>query len=519
MSSATSVERPHPTRAQYIGWGFMVLGMFMAILDIQIVASSIAQIQAGLAASPDEISWIQTSYLIAEVIMIPLSGYLARMISTRKLFVISAIGFTVMSIACACAWSIESMIVFRALQGFLGGAMIPTVFTTTFSLFPRQRQAFANVIVGLVATMAPTIGPTLGGWLSETLSWHWLFLVNLVPGALIIFVVSAMPALDRADASLRKGFDIIGLTLMALFLGSLEYVLDEGPRDDWFDKPSITFFTVVCVASAFLFFRRVLSYDKPIVNIRAFRDRNFAIGCLYSFIIGIGLYGATYIMPLFLGRVRGYNALQIGTIMAIAGIFQFASAPIAGRLQPLMDPRLMLGIGLALFGGGLFLSHYETSDWSFHEFLLPQAVRGLGLMFCFIPVNALALGTLPPAELNNASGLYNLMRNLGGAIGMAGINTLLDSRLHLHMARLSDRLDPSRPEFRNLLEGLTARLGDASGINADAAAMKIIAGLVQREATVLAFNDVYLVMAGVFVVGILLMPLVRKPAHVVKDGH
>src|SRR5262249_38392033 len=231
---AVSVARDRLTWSQWSGFMAMVLGMFMAILDIQIVSASISDIQTGLAASHDEASWVQTSYLIAEIVMIPLSGWLSRLLSTRILFVISALGFTVFSALCAYADNLGSMIVFRAAQGFIGGAMIPTVFATTFLLFSDQKRTQMSVLIGLTATMAPTIGPTLGGWLTEQFSWHWLFLINVPVGLLVSAVVWRCPDVDRPNWSLRHNFDMIGLALMALFLGTLEYVLEEGNRWDWF---------------------------------------------------------------------------------------------------------------------------------------------------------------------------------------------------------------------------------------------------------------------------------------------
>ncbi|HYH22824.1 MAG TPA: DHA2 family efflux MFS transporter permease subunit [Azospirillum sp.] len=496
----------------------MVVGMFMAILDIQIVSSSLGEIQAGLSASADEISWVQTSYLIAEVVMIPLSGMLSRILSTRVLFAVSAAGFTLMSVACAFAGGIESMIVWRALQGFIGGAMIPTVFATSFALFPAEKRAGVSVMIGLVATMAPTLGPTLGGWLTQSLSWHWLFLINVVPGVIVTTLVWSLVDVDRPNRSLLKGFDVAGLLLMALFLGSLEFVVEEGPRNDWFDDEHVAVFAAVAALSGVAFFWRVLTYRNPIVELRAFLDRNFAIGSLYSFIIGIGLYGAVYITPLFLARVRGYNSFQIGTIMFVTGVFQFLSAPIAGALSKKLDLRVMLAMGLVMFGTGIWLNSFLTAESSFWELFVPQAVRGLALMFCFIPVNSIALGTLPPEKLKNASGLYNLMRNLGGAIGLAVINTVLTDRAALHMNRLGDNLNPARPEVQSMIDGLVARF---DGLVADpqAVAIQRLAGLVQREALVLTFNDCLLVMASVFAAALLAMPLLRRPGQVVKADH
>lgn len=529
MSSATNTGNPsampqagdhagHVDRAKLIGWVAMVVGMFLAILDIQIVASSLENIQAGLSASPDEIGWVQTSYLIAEVVMIPLSGFLSRLMSTRWLFVISAIGFTVMSVASAFAWSIESMIWFRAAQGFLGGAMIPTVFATTYIIFPPEKRNTASVMIGLIATMAPTIGPTLGGFLTQSLSWHWLFLINVLPGLAIAAVVAMTLRVDRGDPSLLKGFDLWGLLAMAVFLGSLEYVLDEGPKDDWFDETAIIYGTIVCMIAGIYFFWRMFTYDKPIVDLKSFADRNFTMGCVFSFTLGVGLYGSVYIMPLMLSRVRGYDSLEIGMIMAVTGIAQFLSAPIAGKMTAKYPPRVVLGIGLGLFATGLAMHGFNNSEVSFNELILPQIVRGAALMFCMLPVTNLALGTLPPEKIKNASGLYNLMRNLGGAIGMAAINTLLDKRIDYHFSLLSEHINPASTAFKEYLATMMARYSEMGIADPKAAAMKFIVNLVTREASIISFNDVYLAMAATFFIAFLLLPLARPPRATVGGG-
>ncbi|TNE35281.1 MAG: DHA2 family efflux MFS transporter permease subunit [Alphaproteobacteria bacterium] len=503
---------------RFTGWLAMVVGMFMAILDIQIVASSLENIQAGLSASPDEIGWVQTSYLIAEVVMIPLSGFLSRLMSTRWLFVLSALGFTVMSVASALAWSIDSMIWFRAAQGFLGGAMIPTVFASTYMIFPKSKQPTASILIGLIATMAPTVGPTLGGFLTQYFSWHWLFLINVGPGFLVAIVVAITLDIDRGDKSLLRGFDIYGLIAMATFLGSLEYVLDEGPKDDWFDETSIIIGTVICTASGILFFWRMFRFERPIVYLDTFKDRNFALGCLYSFTLGIGLYGSVYILPLLLGRVRGFDSLQIGVIMAVTGACQFLSAPIAGRLMQVVSPRTLLGMGLLLFAAGVGLNGFQNSQVSFGDLLLPQAVRGFALMFCMLPITNLALGTLPPDKIKNASGLFNLTRNLGGAIGLAGINTLLDDRMDLHFAHLAEHINPANPAFQHSLATLAGRYGSMGISDPDGAALTTITNMVTRESSMIAFNDLHLAMAGVFLLAFLLLPLVKPAISSVEAG-
>lgn len=523
MTAATASAE---TAAPAVGWGpklgflAMVVGMFMAILDIQIVAASLPEIQAGLAASADEVIWVQNSYLIAEVIMIPLSGYLARAFGTRWTFVLSSGGFTLASLLCAFAATMDQMIVFRAIQGFVGGAMIPLVFASAYTIFPRDKQAGVTVVVGLVATVAPTVGPTLGGWLTETLSWHWLFLVNVFPGVIVTAVVWALINVDRPQVDLIRRIDVAGLVLMALFLGSLDFVLEDGARNDWFQDGHILFFSVVAALSAVGFFWRTLTATNPIVDLTAFKDRNFATGCLFSFVLGISLYGLVYLQPQFLARVRELNSLQIGEVMFVTGIAQFLSAPIAGGLSRKVDPRVMLSIGFALIALSNWMLTGLTEDWDYWELFLPQVLRGMGFMFGIIPVNVLALGTLPPEKLKNASGLYNLMRNLGGAFGLAGINTVLTERGGFHWARLAEQVNPARPEVQARIDALAARFVEQiPGVDGQAAALKVIAGQVMRQATVLTFIDVFWLMSLVVAAAIGVVFLARKPDHAVSDAH
>lgn len=511
-TAASQPQRGGSLRRRAIGYFFMVFGMFMAILDIQIVSSSISKIQAGLSASANEVSWVQTSYLIAEVVMIPLSGWLSRLLSTRILFVISAAGFTFMSVLCASATSIEEMIVYRALQGFLGGAMIPTVFATAYSgIFPPGNRATLSVMIGLVATLAPTIGPTLGGYLTDAFSWHWLFLINVVPGVIVATMVWLLIDIDEPDWSLLDGFDGWGIGLMAVFLGSLEYVLEEGPRHDWFEDDTIWWLAVVCVISGSFFLARMFTYERPIVDLRAYRDRNFAIGSLMSLFLGVGLYGLTYLYPLFLAMVRDLSASQIGVIMFVTGICQFFAAPIAGSLVTRVDVRLLIAFGFSMLAISNYMLIGLTWEWDYWQFFLPQAIRGFGLMFCIVPINGLALGTLPQEQLKNASGLYNLMRNLGGAVGLALINTVLITRTDLHKSNLRESVEAGRPAVEQAMGGLGQMISGTLGAAGDLAAMKTIHSLMMREATVMAFADCFFILSVCFVLMLLPLPTVRRP--------
>lgn len=512
---ASSEDRMDPRRV--VAFMAMVFGMFMAILDIQIVSASLSEIQAGLSASSDEIAWVQTAYLIAEVIMIPLSGVLARILSTRVLFAFSAAGFTAASALAATATNIEQMIVYRALQGFIGGGMIPSVFAAAYTIFPPSKRNVVSPMIGLVATLAPTIGPTIGGYLSHAFSWHWLFLVNVIPGIIVTIMTWSLIDFDRPERGLLKKFDWWGLASMAVFLGTMEYVLEEGNTKDWFQDEHIVIGTVIMIAAGVMFFWRAFRVELPVVDLRAFTNRNFAIGSLFSFVMGIGLYGLTYLYPLYLARIRNYDSLMIGETMFVSGLAMFFMAPIAGRLASLLDPRVMMLAGFVGFASGTWMVTGITADWDFYELLWPQILRGTCLMMLMVPINNIALGTLPPDRIKNASGLYNLTRNLGGAVGLAIINTVLTQRADAHHARLAEHVTWDNPAALDWLSSVTANF-NAHGLDGSAAAIARLAGLVNQQATVMAFGDVFLLLTFLFIGLSLLTVMVKRPGGVKVSG-
>jgi DHA2 family multidrug resistance protein len=510
LPKAADADRIDPRRL--ITFLCMVFGMFMAILDIQIVSASLTEIQAGLAASANEITWVQTAYLISEVIMIPLSGYLSRALGTRLLFSLSAAGFTFASLMCGFSTTINEMIIWRVIQGFIGGGMIPTVFATAYLIFPRSKMSIVSPMIGLVATLAPTIGPTVGGYLTDAFSWHWLFFINVVPGIAVTVAAFVLIDFDEPDWSLFRNFDWVGLLSMAGFLGALEYVLEEGPRNDWFGDESVLLLAWVSGISAIVFFARVLTAKQPIVDLRSFKDRNFGLGSLFSFVVGIGLYGLTYLYPVYLAQIRGYNALMIGETMFVSGAVMFLTAPIAGRLMTKIDPRLMLIIGFLSFAAGTFWMTYLTKDWDFWELFWPQVFRGFGIMIAMIPVNNIALGTLPPERVKNASGLFNLTRNLGGAVGLAALTTLLNDRTDLHLARLHEQITWSRQPALEVLNTMTQRFS-SFGSDAQAMALKQIYNLTHQQGVVMGFADVFLVLTFLFVGLAGLSLLIKRPTQ------
>jgi len=517
MPPQAASERIEPKRV--VAFIIMVFGMFMAILDIQVVSASLSDIQAGLSASSTEVSWVQTAYLIAEVIAIPLSGFLSRALGTRLLFAISAAGFTFASLLCGFATSSGEMILWRAIQGFLGAGMIPTVFASAYTIFPRTKFHIVAPIIGLVATLAPTVGPTVGGYITDVMSWHWLFFINVVPGIIITIGVLALIDFDQPNFPLLRHFDWWGLLFMAGFLGALEYVLEEGPQYEWLQDTSVAICAAVSFVSAIAFFWRALTARVPIVDLRAFTDRNFAVGCLLQFCIGIGLYGLTYVYPRYLAEVRGYSAMMIGETMFVSGITMFLMAPIVGRMMQKVDMRLIIAFGLVTFALGSYQMTWITREYDFYELLLPQILRGIGMMCAMVPTNTIALGTLPADRVKNASGLFNLTRNLGGAVGLAVINQVLNDRTDLHISRLQDRVTWGNITATETLNQFTQRLqgmGDSALM-----ALKQLSQIVHRQAVVMGYGDAFFMLA-LFYLGLSAMVMLLKkpnPNAAAGGGH
>src|SRR5262245_52281962 len=524
---AAVAAAPHdiPMAAKIFAFGAMCVGFFIALLDIQIVSASLAEIGGGLSASPDEIAWVQTSYLIAEIVVIPLSGWLSRVMSTRWLFCASAVGFTATSLLCGWAWDIHSMIVFRALQGFLGGSMIPTVFTTAFFYFAGHQRVIAAAIIGSLSSLAPTLGPTIGGWITDNYSWHWLFFVNLLPGGFVAVAVPMLVRVDRPNLGLLRGADYAGMVLMALFLGCLEYTLEEGPRWDWFGDDTIRATAWISGIAGLAFVWRSLTHTQPVVDLRALKSRNFSLGCFFSFVTGIGIFATIYLTPLFLGRVRGFSALQIGLAVFSTGVFQVCAIPVYTFLAQRIDLRWLMVFGLVLFTLSMWNFMPITSDWGWRELLLPQALRGFAQQFAVAPTVTLTLGGLAPDRLKLASGLFNLMRNMGGAIGIAACGTFLNDRVNLHFLRLAEHLNSANTAMLDTLQRLSERYTAAFGGDAaqgEAAALKQLWSLTWREAQVQTYADAFLVIAVCFVIATAMVPLMRKvtpPKAPSSDAH
>src|SRR5579859_103960 len=487
------------------GFAVMGVGMFMAILDIQVVATSIPTIQKALAVRPDQISWVQTAYLIAEVIAIPLTGVLTRLLSMRWLFVAAIATFTVASLGCASSDSFAVLVAWRVLQGFSGGTLIPAVFSAVFLLFPPSRQALATTIAGVLAVLAPTVGPIVGGWITQTFSWHWLFLINIAPGVLCAIGGAALLLAEAPRWSEARRLDLASLAVMAAALAALEIALKQAPDRGWGSAEVLGLFAVSLVSGAG-FVRRTLRLAHPVCELRTLGRADFAVGCLLSFILGVGLFGSTYLMPVFLGFVRGHNALEIGEIMLVTGVAQLLTAPVAVALERRLDPRVLTGFGFLLFALGLGLSVFGTPDTDFRGMFWPQVVRGVAIMFCLLPPTRLALGGLALHQVPDASGLFNLMRNLGGAIGIALIDTVIYGRAPVIGRAIIRRLQAGDIATAKAV-GIPLDLFRAQGrgpIDPETAA--ILRPMIDHLALARAIDEAWLMMAVLTALAVLSLP-------------
>ncbi|WP_426438217.1 DHA2 family efflux MFS transporter permease subunit [Bradyrhizobium genosp. P] len=497
-----------PSVATWAGFLLMCLGMFMAILDIQVVATSLPTIQHALAISPAAMSWIQTAYLIAEVIAIPLTGRLTHVLSLRWLFVTAVCLFTVASIGCAISGGFAVLLAFRVVQGFAGGVLIPAVFSAVFTLFPPRLHAVATMIGGVVAVLAPSVGPVVGGWITQTWSWPWLFLINVIPGLIAASVAPFLLPREATHLGELWKLDRSAFVLLAVALASFEIGLKEAPQRGWLSLTCLSLLIGSIVGMAVLI-RRTSRALHPIARLSTFRRPSFAIGCALSFCLGIGLYGSVYLMPVFLGFVRRHDALEIGTVMLVTGIAQLAAAPLAAILESRIGARVLTGAGFALFALGLGLSAFQPRTADFDEMFWPQIVRGVAIMFCLLPPTRIALGALPEAEVADASGLFNLMRNLGGAIGIALIDTILYGRSWIYAEDFRTRLLAGDITAAQAV-GLDPKLLiDRSPGPPDEATVAFVRPLVEQASLALSINEAWAMLACVAIVGLLLVPFAR----------
>ncbi|MDO3432556.1 DHA2 family efflux MFS transporter permease subunit [Rhizobium sp. CBN3] len=497
------------------------LGAFMAVLNIQIVNASLADIQGAIGAGTDDGGWISTSYLIAEIVVIPLSGWLTRVFSLRNYLLVNAILFLVFSVACAFAANLQQMIILRAIQGFSGGVLIPMAFTIIIILLPKAKQPIGLALFALSATFAPAIGPTIGGYLTENWGWEYIFYVNLVPGALMVGMLFA--SLDRAPMNLKllaKG-DWPGIVTMAIGLAALQTVLEEGNKEDWFGSDFILRLAVVAAVSLTLFIVIELRTAHPLLNLRLLLRRNFGFGIVANFLLGIALYGSVFVLPIYLTRIQGYNSEQIGMVLAWTGIPQLLLIPLVPRLMKRFDVRLLIVIGFALFAASNFMNVHMTGDYASDQLFWPNIVRAIGQALVFTPLSAIATSGIEQENAGSASSLFNMMRNLGGAVGIASLQTFLSKREQFHSNILTNSVSVFEEATRDRIARLTAYFmnhGVSDQALASHKAVVAIALKIRKQANIMAFSDTFFLLGVALVVALLASLLLRKPGQLSGGG-
>ena len=510
MSIAVTLAQPRSRVGTWLGYLAMCLGMFMAILDIQIVASSLPEIQAGLHIPFTALSWVQTAYLIAEIVAIPLTGWLTCFLSLRRLFLIAVIGFTIASAGCAESGSFGLLIFWRVIQGAAGGIMIPATFTAIFTLFPEREHIAATAIGGLLAMTAPMIGPVIGGYITDTYTWPWLFLINVGPGILSAVVAGALLRTERPHREALVRLDLVSLVMFAVSLSALEIGLKDAPELGWTGTEPLALFAICLLAGA-IAIRRCLARAQPLVEIGLLGERSFAAACYFSFTLGAVLYGSVYLMAVYLGLVRFHTAFETGQIMIVSGAAQFVALPVAALLVRRVDARLLTGFGFGLFAIGLFANGFMTWESDYDELFWPQVLRGIGVVFCLLPTTAIALEPRTADALPNASALFNLMRNLGGAIWIALLDTILEHRPAGHGAELLQRLHDGDPAAAAFV-GLPVEAFHGQKIASLDEISQFIDPLVQRAAAVAAFNEAWLVLGAFCALSLLALPFLGRSA-------
>jgi DHA2 family multidrug resistance protein len=497
------------------------LGAFMAVLNIQIVNASLANIQGAIGAGIDDGGWISTAYLVAEIVVIPLSGWLAQVFSIRVYLLTNAILFLFFSGACAFAQDLPQMIVLRALQGFCGGVLIPMAFTLIITLLPKAKQPIGLSMFAVSAVFAPAIGPTIGGYLTENWSWQWIFYVNLVPGVLMIGILwFSLEAKPMKLALLREG-DWPGIITMAIGLGALQTVLEEGNKDDWFGSPFIVRLSIVAATSLVLFLWIELTAAKPLLNLRLLARRNFGFGSAANFLLGLALYGTVFILPAYLSRIQGYNPEQIGMVLAWTGLPQLVLIPLVPRLMKRFGARLLIAIGFVLLAAGNFMNIYMTPDFGSDQLFWPDVVRAIGQALSFAPLSAVATASIEAENAGSASGLFNMMRNLGGAVGIAVLQTFLTKREQYHSNVLTQSVSLLEQATRSRIEQLTQYFVDHGVLDrADAShrALVAIGHIVQTQAYIFAFSDAFFLLGTALVVALLAALLLGRPGHLESGG-
>jgi MFS transporter, DHA2 family, multidrug resistance protein len=493
----------------------VTLATFMEVLDTSIANVSLPHIAGGLAAGVDESTWILTSYLVSNAIVLPMSGWFSSLIGRKRFYMTCVAIFTISSFLCGLAPNLPMLILFRVLQGAGGGGLQPSEQSILADTFAPEKRGMAFAVYGMAVVVAPAIGPTLGGFITDNYSWRWIFYINVPIGIISLLLTSRViqdpPHLSGARREGGIKIDYIGLGLLALGLGALQVVLDKGQRDDWFESHFILILSLISAAALIAVVFWEWHVKNPIIDLKLFRDRSFAIGNSMMFMLGFILLGTTLLLPLFTQTMMGYTAEKAGLALMPGGLVILASMPIVGFLLGRTDPRRIMIFGLCMLTAALFYMTNFDLYIDFKTAALARIIQGTGLACLFVPINTVAYSYLPPGKNNAASGLINLARNVGGSVGISFVTTMLDRRAQYHRSQLSAHLNPANPQVQQMLHGASGALQTQSGMAATKQSYELLQRMLERQSTMLSYLDNFHVLAIVTMAMIPFVFLIRKP--------
>ena len=499
-----------------------ILGAFMAVLNIQVTASSLPDIEGGIGTGGVNGTWVSTAYLIGEIIVVPMTDFLSRVFSLRRYMIANTAVFLLLSVACGQAHSLSEMIVLRALQGFAGGVLIPLAFTIIVSMLPPSKRALGLAGYAVTATFAPAIGPTIGGWLTDTYGWQTIFYMNLVPGALMLgALIYALPHSKPQLGLLRRG-DWIGIGLMAVGLACFQTVLDDGNTFDWFGSPFIVRLSAVAAIALVAFVIWELYRAEPLVELRLLARRNFGLGTLGNFLLGFALYGSAYLLPQYLAVSQGFDAEQSGKVVAWTGLPQLLIIPFVPWLMRRVDPRLLVGVGLGVFAVSCLMNLHLDSDYGGPQLLLPDVVRAVGQALVMTPLSAIAMVGITRAQAGAASGLFNMLRNLGGAIGTAAVETFLTKREQYHSFVINGHVSLLQPATQARLASMQQYFLSRGGVDPAEATHQAVVAIgtsIRAQATIMGYADCFGLLGICLLCGAALVPLLKKGGGSAEGAH
>jgi MFS transporter, DHA2 family, multidrug resistance protein len=499
-----------------------LLGAFLAVLNIQITNTALPYIEGGISTGGVYGTWISTAYLIGEIIVVPITDFLSRAFSMRRYLLVNTVLFLIFSVLCGQAHSLSAMIVFRVLQGFTGGVLIPLAFTIIFSMLPPSKHAAGLAGFAITAVFAPAIGPTIGGYLNDYYGWPWVFYINLLPGALMLgMLLYALPP-SRMQLSLLRHGDWRGIALMAIGLATLQTVLDDGNVYNWFDSPYILKLSLVAAVALAAFVMLEFITAEPVVNFRLLGRRNFGFGTLGNFLLGFALYAAAYLLPQYLAVTQGFDAEQAGEVMAWTGLPQLLVVPFVPLLMKRFDVRLLAVLGFLIFAASCFMNVELDTNYAAPQLLWPDVVRAVGTALVFTPLSAIAMVGITKAEAGAASGVFNMMRNLGGAIGTAAVETFLTHREEFHSAIITSDVSTLQPATRERLTDLQHYFmahGYPSPGGAMHRAIIAVGNVINSQSTIMSYGDCFALLGVVLLTAVLAVVMVRKGASAGGAAH